>query len=43
MKGEYDAIHQSAVMRKCPGVITPQPVTATAETPAIDVAAEPKK
>lgn len=30
LKGEYDAIHQSAVMRKCPGVITPQPTTATA-------------
>ena len=43
LKGEYEAIHQSAVLRKCPGVITPQPVTATAETPAIDVAAEPKK
>lgn len=43
LKGEYDAIHQSAVMRKCPGVITPQPVTATAETSAVEVAAEPKK
>lgn len=30
LKGEYDAIHQSAVVRKCPGVITPQPATAAA-------------
>ncbi|MBV6389687.1 MAG: hypothetical protein JNIBNLAF_01334 [Nitrosomonas europaea] len=28
LKGEYDAIHQSAVIRKCSGVVTPQPATA---------------
>lgn len=38
LKGEYDAIHQSALLRKCPGVITPQPVTAS----TVDVAAESK-
>lgn len=31
LKGEYDAIHNSAVIKKCPGVITaPAPTTATA-------------
>lgn len=34
LKGEYDAIHQSAVLKKCPGVITPQQNTVTAETAA---------
>ncbi|SDX05354.1 hypothetical protein [Nitrosomonas communis] len=43
LKGEYDAIHQSAVVRKCPGVITPQPVNAAAETLATDGPAEHKK
>ena len=43
LKGEYDAIHQSAVMRKCPGVITQQPVTVTADEPKIDTASESKK
>lgn len=32
LKGEYDAIHQSAVLKKCPGVVTPQQNTVTAET-----------
>ena len=30
LKGEYDAIHQAAVMRKCTGIEIPQPTTATA-------------
>lgn len=45
LKGEYDAIHQSAVMRKCPGVITPQPTTTTVtvEETTIDTATTIKK
>lgn len=44
LKGEYDAIHQSAVMRKCPGVITPQSTTAVAaEETTIDTAKTIKK
>lgn len=48
LKGEYDAIHQSAVMKKCPGVITPQPATpqtttVKVEEPVIGAAAEPQK
>ncbi len=35
LKGEYDAIHQSAVLKKCPGAVAPQPSTTSAE-------AEPK-
>lgn len=31
LKGEHDAVSQSAVLKKCPGVTTPQPVTTTAE------------
>jgi len=27
LKGEYDAIHQTALMKKCPGMIAPQPST----------------
>lgn len=40
LKGDYDAIHQSAVLKKCPGIITPQPSTVTAEKTAIDVVTE---
>lgn len=36
LRGEYDAIHQSAVQRKCPGVINP-PITATADETSIGV------
>ncbi len=36
LKGEYDAIHQSAVLKKCPGVVTPQQNTVTAETAITD-------
>ena len=32
LKGEYDAIHQTAVMKKCPGVIAPQPSTTFADS-----------
>ena len=39
LKGEYDAIHQSAVLKKCPDIITPQP-SVTAEKTAIDVVTE---
>ncbi|PXV72359.1 hypothetical protein C8R14_1732 [Nitrosomonas eutropha] len=28
LKGEYEAIHQSAITKKCTGVVTPQPATA---------------
>ncbi|SFF26401.1 hypothetical protein [Nitrosomonas sp. Nm166] len=44
LKGEYDAIHQSAVMKKCPGVITtPQTTTVKVEEPITEAAADPKK
>ena len=35
LKGEYDAIHQSAVMRKCPGATTPQPSITTTEVKGV--------
>lgn len=38
LKGEYDAIHQAAVMRKCTGV--PATETAAAEEPVIDITPE---
>lgn len=44
LKGEYDAIHQSAVIKKCPGAITtPKTTTVKAEDLVIDAAAEPQK
>ena len=32
LKGEYDAIHQTDVMKKCSGVIAPQPSTTFADS-----------
>lgn len=48
LKGEYDAIQQTAIAKKCPGAVapqpsTPQPTEAKASDQAIDVAAEPQK
>lgn len=48
LKGEYDAIHQTAIMKKCPGAIAPQPSTtqttaAKTEEPVIDAAVVPQK
>lgn len=48
LKGEYDAIHQTAIIKKCPGAIAPQPATPQTTTvkvddPVIDAAAEPQK
>lgn len=36
LKGEYDAIHQSAVMKKCPAVITAQSTTPQPEVAKVD-------
>ena len=35
LKGEYDAVHQSAVIKKCPGAVTPQPNTTSAEAETV--------
>ncbi|UJP04409.1 MAG: hypothetical protein LZF61_05855 [Nitrosomonas sp.] len=48
LKGEYDAIHQTAITKKCVGVMPQQPSPATtqtvkAEESVIDAAAEPQK
>lgn len=48
LKGEYDAIHQTAIAKKCPGAIAPPPATqqlteAKSNEPVIDAAADPQK
>ncbi len=40
LKGEYDAVQQAAVAKKCPGVVTIQPTSATAAQPAPSAAAD---
>ena len=43
IKGEYDAIQQAAISKKCPGIITPVKVIETKNETSTDAKSEEKK
>lgn len=43
LKGEYDAVQQAAVAKKCPGVVTPQPNVNKVQPEQASAAEQPAK